>query len=401
MVKQCILAIDVGTSAVKVLAANINQDRSIELIGSSTVPATGFVKGNIVDAPALASVIFQAVECVRMTDDISINQAFLSLGGNALCSYNSIGSIAPASPSMIELEDIRRACRAAAVTTIPDDFQVLHAIPTAYWIDGNKELTEPTGKSASRLEVEAHIVAMPQAILGELTSLLAESKITIDGIRANAIVGTANIPSSLSDPYVYIDMGAGVTDIVVVHDGQIRLSASLPLGGDYITNDIMHGLNIGRAHAEEIKRCYGKLDKKALRGQDIVLDCNDYGTKEKKASFDFLYDVVESRVEEIVTMTHHYLKPALSGYNPQQILMTGGCSLMPSITEACERFFGLPIHIISPQTAREYAHPANAACYGLLKHAVSYPADKKENTGPRGGFWQKFINLFKSETMDK
>lgn len=397
MGKQCILGIDVGTSAVKVLAAEIGADGSLDIRGSGIVPAVGFSKGNIVDAPALVSVIRQAVDCVSMAANVSPMQAVVGIGGNSLRSYNSIGSVAPVSPLSIDKGDIDRACRAAALTTVPEDYVTLDIIPAAFWVDGNRVQPEPIGVKGSRLEVEIHVTAMPQLLYTEFASLLSGAGIEIAGISANAIMGFPSIPVNHKEACLYIDVGAGLSDIALYHQGQIRLSASLPLGGDYITNDIMHGLNIGRAHAEEVKRYYGKLDKHALRSKDIILDCNDYGTTDKKVSFDFLHDIVESRIQEIASLTYRYLSPVLNGYNPQLIFLTGGCSQMQSMVGAYEKIFNLPVSFLVPEASREYAHPANTACFGLLKTVIDRPAAKQLPACSKSGILGRLKNLFKTE----
>ena len=168
-----------------------------------------------------------------------------------------------------------------------------------------------------------------------------------------------------------MDIGAGTTELVAYQDGQIYLSASLPLGGDYITNDIMQGLSISYSHAEEIKKYFTKLDKN-LRGQNVILDCNDYGTTDKQISYDFLYEIIESRIEEMVYLAHEYLKSILLVNNVDKIFLAGGCVVMPSFGDSVEKLFGLPVEIITQKQLRpEYGGAANVACYGVLTYAVN------------------------------
>ena len=391
MDKQCVVGIDVGTSAVKALAADISTEGAITIMGSGLVPAAGFIKGSIVDAPALVAAICEAIDCARMAAGVSFSQAVIGLGGTAIQSYNFIGSIAPASPVSIEKTDIEKACRAAAITALPEDRQLLHSIPTAFWVDGVKEQFEPVGRAGSRLEVETHMVSIEQLVLDELKAKLAQNGINITDIACNAIVGSANISEKDKADCLYLDIGAGVTDIVVFQQGKIRLSASLPLGGDYITNDIMHGLGVDRSHAEEIKRYYAKLDKQALRGKDLVLDCSN----DKKIAFDFLYDVIESRIQEIVSLTRHYLSPVLTGYRPDSVFLTGGCSQLPSMLETCEAAFQLPVRILIPDTSREYAYPSNTVCFGLLKAVAGKPVYQGNAVNSRYGIMERIKNLLK------
>ena len=55
---------------------------------------------------------------------------------------------------------------------------------------------------------------------------------------------------------VLVDIGAGTTDIAVFVQGAIRHTASLPIAGDQVTNDIAHMLRTPTPEAEQIKVRY-------------------------------------------------------------------------------------------------------------------------------------------------
>ena len=52
MSERCIVGVDIGTSAIKVLAAKKQNDGTIEVIGSGFVPSLGIDKGRISDIQA-------------------------------------------------------------------------------------------------------------------------------------------------------------------------------------------------------------------------------------------------------------------------------------------------------------------------------------------------------------
>lgn len=396
MGRQCILGIDVGTSAVKVLATLVSPDRSVQVIGSGVVPARGLEKGNIKDMLALISTVRDAVDCAQMAVGVPIKEAYIGLGGSFLHSHTNVGSVAPASRAGITREDILRACQAAALPVVPEDYKILHLLPGNLWVDGDLQLEEPVGKTGLRLEAETHISIMPQGMYNEFVELLNNAGIPVSGIYANSVAGGMYVPHRLAKSYLYLDIGAGVTDILLRQDGNILYSASLPLGGDYITNDIMQGLEVGWAHAEEIKRYYTKLDKEALQGQDISLDGKDYGAKNKKVAFDFLYEVVESRIKEIAALLHGYIMQQLSASLPETVLLTGGCAHMPSVQTELEAVFGLPVRTVRPGVAREYASPANSACFGLLSYAMEHSIIELAKTEKPLGFLDKIKSIFKN-----
>lgn len=389
MASKCILGVDVGTSSVKVLAAVVDGGKVL-VKGSGSVPTAGFLKGVVTDAGALAAAIESAVDCAVMAAAVPRENIYLGIGGMAMVSHSSIGSITPTAGTVVA-GDIERACRAATIIAVEDDQRVLHVLPTGYWLDNQREAEAPLGKKGSRLDVEAHIVAVPRAALEGIISSLAQRSLHVDGIMANAVVSGAILTATVPEDCLIMDIGAGLTDVALYSGGRIVMSASIPLGGDYITGDIMQGLEVSFAHAEEIKRYYARLDR-TLSGREVILDCNDYGTTDKQVAYDFLSTIVESRVEEIVSLLHLYLEPALVRHQPAKILLTGGSTLAPSLADEVEKAFALPVEsgLTTASMPLEYAHPGNLAGFSLLQYAARMsPQKQASDSGSLRSFLRK------------
>lgn len=282
MDKRYIAGIDVGTSTIKVFIGTMDIDGSVLIVGSGIMPTAGLEKGSITDVQKLAMSIQQAVACAMLATNISVKDAYLGIGGLELCSISSTGSIAPENTDAITHEDINRVYQAAIVAAIPDDHEVLHMLPKYFLVDKQRQTNIPVLQKCTQLEVEVHIVTMPKKIIDNLVSALEKLGIGIIGVVASSIVTTQTLATSGLQNYLFVDIGAGTTELILYRDRQIDLSATLPLGGDYITNDIMKGFDVSYIHAEDIKKYYAKLDKN-LRGQNIILDCNDYGTTDKQS----------------------------------------------------------------------------------------------------------------------
>ena len=367
-----ILGVDVGTSTIKAFIGNQMKDGTIYIAGIGTTPAVGITKGIITDVEALAMAISQAVECVVVGTGISVKDAYIGLSGVGVSSINSIGSISPLATNAIIHNDIKRVYQAAILASVPDDHEVLHILPKSFLVDKRKQTHLPLQQQCAHLEVDAHIASMPKSVLHTLIHAVEKLGIHIVGIVANHIVASqALLPTSVEN-YVFIDIGAATTELVLVSDKTIELSTALPLGGSYITSDIMSGFEISYQHAEEIKKYYSKLNKN-LHGQNIMLDCNGYGTIDKQFSYDFLYNIVESRIEEIVYLIHEYFKSNVKISKIDKIFITGGCGTTLSIKERIEEVFGIPVEEVDlQQLLPEYANHANFACYGVLTYAVNH-----------------------------
>ena len=389
MEERCVLGIDIGTATIKVFAGRKGADGEIAIVGSGAVPTAGFAKGAVTNGSALAVVVKEAVDSALLAAGLSMQSAYLGIGGMGINSANSIGRIAPSSAAGISLEDIDRVHLASVLASMPDDREALHVLPLRYWVDGRKETQAPVRSKGIRLEAETHLVTVPKAAISEIVGALQTVGITVNGVVANAIVGTqALIPDPSLDGCLVMDIGAGTTDLVIYQGGRVQRSASLLIGGEYITTDLMQGLQVSHLHAEGIKRYYGKLSS-SLCGQNIELDCNDYGTTDKNFRYDFLYQIVESRVEEIVAILFEYLQPLLVKHSVNRIYLTGGCALMPSLLGSLGRTFGIaPETIQAPGLAREYSHPTSTACFGIINHALN---NQPETTRSGKSSWRSVL----------
>ena len=397
MDKRYIAGIDVGTSTIKVFIGTMDMDGSVLIVGSGIMPTAGLEKGSITDVQKLAMSIQQAVACAVLATNISVKDAYLGIGGLELCSISSTGSIAPENTDAITHEDINRVYQAAIVAAVPDDHEVLHMLPKYFLVDKQRQTNIPVLQKCTQLEVEVHIVTMPKKTINALVGALEKLGIGIIGVVASSIVTTQTLATSGLQNYLFVDIGAGTTELILYRDRQIDLSATLPLGGDYITNDIMKGFDVSYIHAEDIKKYYAKLDKN-LRGQNIILDCNDYGTTDKQVAYDFLYDIIESRIDEIVYLLNDYLKVTLGEYAIEKVFLTGGCGAMPSFADSMEKGFERPIEVIATkELLHEYANPMNVACYGVLKYAINHmPAMQVMSSPSKESFFSKFKKIFKN-----
>ncbi|MDR3590093.1 MAG: cell division protein FtsA [Negativicutes bacterium] len=392
MAKKYILGVDVGTGSIKAFAGKVDEAGNIAVLGSGTAATAGIVKGAWINIRDLAAAIKEATEAAAGAAKMPVEKIYLGIGGQAVSAANSIGSIKSFAISAITSEDVERAYRAAATAGVTAEERILHVLPINFSLDGEKIAGEPIGLSGTLLAVETHIVTVSETTISELISALAAIGIPIAGIFANSIAcATAFAATAEDDDFLVMDIGAGLTDLALYSEGKIVVSASLPLGGDYITSDIAQGIDVTKPHAEEIKHYYARLNKR-LRGQAVMLDCNDYGTTDKQVAYDHLHNIVESRVAEIVTILYDYLEPSLSSYSIKKILLTGGCSLLPSVPESISRIFEVPVRVTSPEhLAPEYAHPANSACSGILSYAAKLAPVKPE---PEGG-WRSLIRKLK------
>src|ERR1700704_4041015 len=155
--KDLIVALDIGTSKVACLVAELRADGSLEILGMGGHESKGLKKGGVVNTGAPRGAIQAALEEAELMADCKISSAFVGIAGSHIRSFNSTGMVAVKDREVGAL-DVDRAIETARAVNIPTDQQILHVLRQEFIIDGQEDVREPIGMSGVRLEVKVHIV---------------------------------------------------------------------------------------------------------------------------------------------------------------------------------------------------------------------------------------------------
>jgi len=138
----------------------------------------------------------------------------------------------------------------------------------------------------------------------------------------------------------------------VFADGSIKNTAVLGLGGYHLTNDIAVGLRTPFDEAERIKKRFGVASTRYLSSDDIISVPSVGGRRPREISRKILCEIIEPRVEEILSLARHEIEKAgLAERIPSGVVLTGGASALDGVAELAEEIFespvrrGIPMHI--------------------------------------------------------
>jgi cell division protein FtsA len=170
----------------------------------------------------------------------------------------------------------------------------------------------------------------------------------------------------------------------------VKYTATLPLGGGHLTNDIAAGLRTPTVEAEKIKQRYGcaRADKV---DRHTAVEVPSVGDRAPRVlSRQILCEIIEPRVEEIFALVSREI--IRSGYEDSLasgVVLTGGTALLDSVADVAERVFRLPVRIGLPHhvTALEdlVASPAFAGAVGLVLGAGSFAPPARLPSGRTSG----------------
>ena len=370
-----VVGLDIGTSKVCAIVGEMT-DHGVEIIGLGTHASQGLRKGVVINIESTVNSVKKAVEEAALMAGCEIHTVYASISGGHIKAFNSHGIVAVKNKEVTQ-RDLERVIDAAKAVAIPMDREVLHVLPQDYIIDDQDGIREPLGMSGVRLEAKVHIVT------GALTSVQNIIKCcNRTGLNVAEIVlaPLAAAEAALTDEerelgVVLVDMGGGTTDIALFHDGTVKHTAVLGIGGNHVTNDIAAGLRTPFNDAERIKQRYGFAKATMVSEDERVEVPSLAGKGAGSVSRQILCAIIEPRLDEIFELIQKEI--AKSGYEgalASGVVITGGSMLLPGAIEMAERSFGLPVRLGVPAHVGGIVDvvdsPAYAAAVGLVLHGM-------------------------------
>mgnify|MGYP001145748094 CR=1 FL=1 len=397
--KDLIVGLDIGTSKIVAMVAEAPPEGGIQILGIGVAQSRGLKKGVVVNIEATVSAIQRALEDAELMANCKIGQVYTGIAGSHIRSLNSHGMV-PIRDREVVQNDIDRVIETARAVNISTDQQILHVLPQEFIIDGQEGVREPLGMSGVRLEVKVHIVTGAVSAAQNIVKCVRRCGLEVKDLILQPLASSLSVLSADEKELgvALVDVGGGTTDIAIFTGGAIRHTAILPIAGDQITNDIAMALRTPIPDAEEIKLRWG-VAKEVLADPNEKIEIPGLGDRGPRLlSRQSLAAVIEPRVEELFTLTQQVIRE--SGYEEllsSGIVLTGGTSLLPGMTELAEDVFLKPARIGWPSYDGSLAdvvrNPRFATAIGLLVEAHSQRLRGRKIAQQTGSFKQTFKRM--------
>ncbi len=349
MAKRAAFAvIDVGSAKIATIVGDVSDREMLRVLGVGVAPSTGVEKGQISNIAQATAAIQSAVEKAERSSGTRILSAAVVLTGAHISSLNNRGIVAIPDPGQpISNEDVQRVIDAARTISLKSNREMLHALPRYFVVDGQDRVSDPEGMHGQRLDVEMHIVTGAVSNIQNLTKCVENAGVQVEAILAAPVVTSAAVlqPEEMQEGVVHLDIGGGATDVAIYQEGSIVHTASLPIGGVNVTRDLVVGLRCPFQVAEETKTQYASALQTEAGSDQVKLTA--FGQEaERDFSRQLIAEIVQARVEEIVTMALQEVKRAgQADAISAGIVLTGGTAELPGITRLTEELTGLPTRV--------------------------------------------------------
>ena len=403
---RLISALDVGSSKVCAVIAQVDESSKLTLSGVGCAPSTGMRKGMVVNVKETIASIEAAVEEAETQADVKMDGVYAALSGEQVRSMNNAGIITVSRsesrmPDIQEIteDDIERVLEQAKAITLPSEREILHVLPQEFKVDQLDGIKAPLGHIGHRLEARVHLVTIDSSAAQNIMRCTEAAGLYVEALVLAPLASSAAVldQTEKDQGVVLIDMGADTTELIVFYNGGVRHTAVIPFGGNRVTNDIAQILHTTFHKAEELKKEYGYAKFPAtVEDNEITVD-GIAGRQPQSTTRRGLSAIIEPRLEEILQLCRNEIRKSEVGDKLTfGVVLTGGGVLLKEMEEKAGEVFnsdikiGYPLHVAGLEdmvSSPEYATAIGLMLYGL-EHEETYGTPKRP-----GGFSMFLRNM--------
>lgn len=389
MANEQLVAVEIGTRSVRVIIGEALSNGSVLVNGLGVVPSRGVRKAEIVDPDAALDCVKQALIDAEEQSGVVINQVYLMFSAGSPLSIINQGQVPVLSEEMeITQEDIDAVMDNARAVNLPTDRQLVHSIRQNFEVDEQKGIRQPLGMEGAKLRLSMLILHATRNNVRNAVRVVQGSDVQVANVAFGGLcAGLSVLNADQKDRgVIVIDLGAGTTDFVVYANHCIAYASSIAVGGDHVTNDIAHGLNISGHHAERLKLKHGSAVLDLGKLKDVVTVEQGSGLQHKNVQLVDLNTIINVRMEETLQLIRKDLKKAdLLHRIGAGVVFTGGGARMKDICEVAAKIFQLPCHIGKTRNVNGLPEitdaPENAAIIGAIKYNMKFATQDGSRRG--------------------
>ncbi|OHD98611.1 MAG: cell division protein FtsA [Sulfurimonas sp. RIFCSPHIGHO2_12_FULL_36_9] len=374
---RTVLAIDIGSTKICAIIAEIDNDNSISITGAGVSKAQGLKKGSITNIELASRSIKSALNDAKRVSGSEVKTAIVSISGAYTKSLNSSG-IVNIQNKEVSFKEIERVMQTSLYNAnIPNEYEVLHALPYNFKVDDQDFIEDPLGMNASRLEVDTHIITTQKSNLNNLKKAVRGAGVEVENI---VLTGYASSIATLNDDekelgVALIDMGGNTSNIIIHSGNSLRYNDFLGVGSNHVTSDLSMALHTPLNIADSVKLNYGSLLTPSNDLIELPIIGDEYTTHE--VSLEVVHNVVYARVEETLMILAQFIENSgLKDKIGAGVVLTGGFSQMEGIRELAVATFGsIPVRLAKPKEMYglfdNLRSPEYSSAVGLVMYAAS------------------------------
>lgn len=340
--------LEIGTSNITITVGEPQDNGRVRISAIGSIPSTGVCKSTIVAQNQVRYSIDSVLN--HLAKDyayaFSVVEAYLVVSSsNVLC--KRIANQLPLSFGHVRDEDVETIeDRAWNETGLPPDREVIDISPLGFGLDEVANIDSPRGMNGHLLTKHSLCIHANANRIADARNVAESAKIKLyddiffAGLAAAAAVLT---PQYRRDGALVIDLGGGCTTYSAWIDGYAYTTASISVGGEHVTTDILTAFSISKNQAEKLKvtSASALVEGGAALPERISIPDPMPGFEGSNISRKALNTVVNARMTELFTIIRDQLdeKDLLHRF-AAGIFLTGGGAALPDVAKLAANIFG-------------------------------------------------------------
>lgn len=360
-----VVGLDIGTTKICVIVGRRNEYGKIEVLGLGKAESLGVSRGVVVNLLTTAKSIIAAVKEASAQSNVDIKVVSVGIAGQHIKSLQHRGILTRKDlSSEICKQDIDRLIDDMYKLAMNPNEEIIHVLPQEFTVDNEPGVKDPIGMAGVRLEANFHIITGQVGAIKNILKCVNNADLETQDLILEPLASSESVLSEEEKEagVVLVDVGGGTTDVAIFHEGIIRHTAVIPLGGNIITEDIKEGCGVMKNQAELLKVKFGSALADENRDNEIVCVPSLRDRNPKEISIKNLAHIIQARMEEIIEHVYYEIKS--SNYENKLIggiVITGGGAQLKHITQLVEFITGLDCRVGYPteHLAKNEALPKN------------------------------------------
>jgi cell division protein FtsA len=383
---ETICALDVGTTKVCALIANIDETGKLNVIGASRIPARGLRRGVVVNKSEATEAIGKAVLEAEQIAGVAMESAYVGISGAHITVLSSTGTVAVKGANhKVAPEDCQRALEAARNNVaLPQNREVISTTARSYTVDGESSIQNPVGMQGYRLDVDGMVISGSPSAIANLSDCIKSNGVAIRDLILQPLASGESVltEDERRAGVVVVDIGGGTTDVAVYMESAPWHTHVLEIGGEHLIRDVGAGLRMPFDQAEAVIRQFGHALPERVP-PDAEVRTGAFGQEGQQViRRRTLAEIINARVEEIAEMIFWEVKR--SGYDgllPAGLVLTGGVAQLAGIGELSRNHMQWPVRVGHPDgsiaSAFDLSSPEYATAVGLLLWGLHSPSQPR------------------------
>ncbi len=383
-----VTVLDVGSSKICCVIAKLQPRPESErlpgrthqprVIGIGHQKSRGVKSGVIVDLDKAEQAIRLAVDAAERMAGLTVDSLIVNFSAGRMKSEIFQASINLGGHEAGE-GDIQRVLAAGARQALKAEREVVHALPTAFSLDGERGVRDPRGMVGDEIGVDMHVLTAEAAPMRNLELCINRSHLSVERVVATPYASglAALVDDEAEMGAACIDLGGGCTTMSIFAEGKFVHAESLSIGGNHVTMDLAKGLSTRLEHAERLKVMHGSALPVAGDDRDII-SIQPIGADDGEGTLQVpravMNKIIRARIDETLELIRDRL--ARSGYANlvgRRVVLTGGASQLTGLSEAARRILARNVRLGRPMGVSGLPEAAKGPAFSATAGLLVYP----------------------------